>query len=260
LTVSTAPTTSVTQPTCGVTTGTITVNSPSSGVTYSFDNGVTFQPSNIKSGLTASTTYQVIVKDNTSLCTSTATPSVINAALIVPNAPTTTVSHPTCSISTGLITVTVPVSGVTYSFDNGATYQAATTSSALASGTYQVVVKDGVSSCLSTPSATVINAQPAAPIISLVAKGDPSVSSCPTLNNGTISVTATGSNLLYSKDNGATWQVNNTFSTLTANSYLIKVKDSGANCETVYASNPVVLTAPSCGTGCIMPKPSITNH
>jgi len=50
------PTTSVTQPTCSVSTATITVSSPSSGVTYSFDNGVTFQASNIKSGLVAGTT------------------------------------------------------------------------------------------------------------------------------------------------------------------------------------------------------------
>jgi hypothetical protein len=255
-----APTVTPTQPTCAVSTGTITVNTPSSGVTYSFDNGTTFQASNIKSGLVAGTTYQVVVKSNANSCVSTATPSVISAALTVPNAPTTTVSQPTCAVSTGVITVTVPASGVTYSFDNGITYQASATSNALASGTYQVVVKNSVSNCVSTPTATTVNPQPATPTISLVAKGDPSVSSCPTLNNGTISVTATGSNLLFSKDNGATWQANNVFSALTAGSYSIKVKDNVSNCEAVYATNPVVLTAPSCGTGCNVPKPSITNH
>ena len=255
-----APTTTVSQPTCAVATGTITVTAPTSGVTYSFDNGATYQPSNIKSGLAAATTYQVLVKDDATNCVSTATPSVINAALSVPNAPTTTVSPPTCAVSTGLITVTIPASGVTYSFNNGTTYQATATSNALASGTYQVVVKDAVSNCVSMANATVINGQPATPVISLVAKGDPPVSSCPMLNNGTISVTATGSNLLYSKDNGATWQANNVFSLLTAGSYTIKVKDSGTNCEVVYATNPVVLTAQSCATGCIVPKPSITGH
>jgi hypothetical protein len=79
-----------------------------------------------------------------------------------------------------------------------------------------VVVKDNVSNCVSTTNATVVNAQPATPTISLVAKGDPSVSSCPTLNNGIISVTATGSNLLFSKDNGATWQANKVFSIFVA--------------------------------------------
>jgi hypothetical protein len=255
-----APTTTVSQPTCAVATGTITVTAPTSGVTYSFDNGATYQPSNIKSSLAAATTYQVLVKDDATNCVSAATPSVINAALSVPNAPTTTVSPPTCAVSTGLITVTIPASGVTYSFDNGTTFQPTATSSALASGTYQVIVKDDVSNCVSTANATAINAQPATPVISLVGKGDPSVSSCPMLNNGTISVTAIGSNLLYSKDNGATWQANNVFSLLTAGSYWVKVKDSGTNCETVYASNPLVLTAPSCGTGCLVPKPSITGH
>lgn len=159
------------------------------------------------------------------------------------------VLKPTCAVSTGVITVTTPASGVTYSFDNGTTYQASSASNALASGTYQVVVKNSVSNCVSTPTATTVNPQPATPTISLVAKGPPSVSSCPTLNNGTISVTATGSNLLFSKDNGVTWQANNVFSALTAGSYSVKVKDNVSNCEAVYATNPVVLTAPSCGTG-----------
>jgi hypothetical protein len=205
-------------------------------------------------------TYYAYYFDAMNNCYSPATAAVTVTINSNPNAPTTTVSQPTCAVSTGVITVTIPTSGVTYSFDNGTTYQASAMSNALASGTYQVVVKNSVSNCVSTPTATTVNPQPASPTISLVAKGDPSVSSCPMLNNGTISVTATGSNLLFSKDNGATWQANNVFSTLTAGSYSIKVKDNVSNCEAVYATNPVVLTAPSCGTGCNVPKPSITNH
>ena len=90
-----APTTSVTQPTCSVSTATITVSSPSSGVTYSFDNGVTFQASNIKSGLVAETIYQVVVKDNISGCISASTPTVVNAQPATPVAPTTSVTQPT---------------------------------------------------------------------------------------------------------------------------------------------------------------------
>ena len=256
-----APTLTVTQPSCGVTTGTITVNTPSTGVTYSFDNGATFQASNIKSGLAAATTYQVVVKDNSSNCVSAATPSVMNAILTVPTAPTTIVTQPTCGVTTGTITVTSPSSGVTYSFDNGATFQPSNIKSGLAAATtYQVVVKDDVSNCVSTATATVIVAQPATPTIGLVAKGDPSVLSCPLLNNGVISVSATGANLEYSKDNGLTWQVSNMFTGVTANTYVLQVRDSVSNCVASYSANPVVLTAPICPTNCVVPKPSITSH
>jgi hypothetical protein len=108
------------------------------------------------------------------------------------------------------------------------------------------VVKQDVTNCISTATATVINAQPALPTISSVAKTDPSVTSCPTLNDGTISVTAIGTNLQYSIDNGATWQVSNTFAGLVAGSYTVKVKDNTSTCEVAYTSNPMVLTAPIC--------------
>jgi uncharacterized repeat protein (TIGR01451 family) len=84
--------------------------------------------------------------------------------------------------------------------------------------------------------------------LSSVASANPTIASCPSLNNGTITVTATGTNLQYSKDNGTTWQASNAFSGLTANSYTIKVRDSVSNCMVSYVSNPVVLTAPTCVT------------
>jgi hypothetical protein len=161
-------------------------------------------------------------------------------------APTTTVSQPTCAVATGTITVTAPANNVTYSFDNGTTFQVTATSTALAVGTYQVKVKDNTTNCISMATATIINAQPASPTISSVAKGDPSVSSCPALNDGTISVTAIGTNLQYSINNGATWQVSNTFAGLVAGSYTVKIKDNTSTCEVAYTSNPVVLTAPIC--------------
>jgi hypothetical protein len=254
-----APTTTIVQPTCSTTTGTITVTNPTSGVTYSFDNGTTFQVSAISNAL-ASGTYQVKVKDNVSNCISTSTPSVIDPVLVVPSAPTTTIVQPNCATTTGTITVTNPTSGVTYSFDNGTTFQASATSNALASGTYQVKVKDNVSGCESAATPSVINAPLVVPSISSVANSDPSVSTCPMLNNGTITVTVTGSNLQYSKDNGTTWQASNSFTGLVAGSYVLKVRDSLTTCESTYATNPVVLTAPTCITPCVVPKPTIISH
>jgi gliding motility-associated-like protein len=61
--------------------------------------------------------------------------------------------------------------------------------------------------------------------------------------NGFIGITATsgsGTQLLYSIDNGNSWQVSNQFVDLPAGNYFIKVGDQ-VGCETVYAGNPVVI-------------------
>ena len=62
------PVLSITQPSCAVTTGTITVTSPSAGVEYSFDGGVNFQTSNTKAGV--STGHYTIMVRNSAGCTS----------------------------------------------------------------------------------------------------------------------------------------------------------------------------------------------
>ena len=253
------PTTTVSQPTCSVTTGTITVNTPSTGVTYSFDNGTTYQASNIKSGLAAATTYQVVVKDDVSGCSSTATPSVVNPKPIL-SAPTASVStQPTCLTATASVYLSGLPSTGTWTLTRLntttlATFVVTSTGAGSAfsygnvpSGTYTYTVKNNATNCESTASNSItVNAQPASPTITNVAKGDPSVLSCPALNNGEVSVTATGSNLEYSRDNGATWQASNTFTALVAGSYNIKVRDNVSGCDVAYPSNPVVLAAPIC--------------
>jgi hypothetical protein len=253
-----APSITVVQPTCTVLTGSITVTSPSSGVTYSFDNGTTYQAAATLSGL-AVNTYSIITKNTGTGCVSVATSTTLTAKT-VPAAPTTTVTQPTCSVATGTITVTAPSTGVTYSFDNGTNFQVSAISNNLATGTYQVIVKDNTSTCESAATTTTINAQPAMPTISTVAKTDPSVLSCPLMNNGTITVTATGSNLQYSIDNGTTWQATNSFMGVSVGSYTIRVKDNLTTCAVAYTTNPVVLAAPTCPIACPVPKSSITNH
>jgi hypothetical protein len=248
LAVPSAPTVTETQPTCSVATGTITVTAPSSGVTYSFDNGLTFQTSNIKSGLAASTTYQVVVKDDVSACISTATPSVINGVLAVPSAPTVTETQPTCSVTTGTITVTAPSSGVTYSFDNGLTFQTSNIKSGLAaSTTYQVVVKDDVSACISTATSSVINGVLTVPSVPTVSETQPTCS----VTTGTITVTAPSSGVMYSFDNGLTFQSSNIKSGLAASTtYQVVVKDDVSACISTATPSVIngVLAVPSAPT------------
>ncbi len=80
------------------------------------------------------------------------------------------------------------------------------------------------------------------PTITSVTSTNPT--NCPLANNGTITVTATGSNLQYSRDNGSTWQSSNVFTGLSAGSYTIVVRSSVTLCSTTHGS-PIVL-AVSC--------------
>lgn len=86
--------TSITQPTCTLATGTVSVIEQSVGDVYSFDNGVNYQASNIKSGIVPGT-YNVIIKNKlgclSPVSTNVLIPSIIstwNGGSWSPSAPT----------------------------------------------------------------------------------------------------------------------------------------------------------------------------
>ena len=70
--------------------------------------------------------------------------------------------------------------------------------------------------------AIVVDTKTASPVLTNVAKGDPSVFNCLALNTGIANVTATGLNMDTSKDNNTTWQPSNLPTGLTAASNNIK--------------------------------------
>ncbi len=117
-----APTITLTQPTCTVPTGTITITAPTGGgYSYSIDGTNYSNASGVFSGL-AQGSYDVTDK-NGSGCISNATTVVINAQPSGPAAPTVSITQPTCATATGTITVSAPTgAGLTYSI-NGTTYQ-----------------------------------------------------------------------------------------------------------------------------------------
>jgi len=147
------PTVTLTQPTCSVATGTITITAPT-GLSYSIDGtnylgGLTFI--NVSTG-----TYTVYAK-NASGCIST-TSVTINAQPATPAA-IVSVTQPTCSISTGTITVSVVSgTGITYSID-GINYQNSGIFSGLTSGNYTVYAKN-LSGCISAAVNVLINTVP----------------------------------------------------------------------------------------------------
>ncbi|WP_345291150.1 hypothetical protein, partial [Flavobacterium hankyongi] len=86
-----------------------------------------------------------------------------------PTAPAVTVVQPTCTVTTGSITVTSPLgAGYEYSVDNGMNYQSNPLFPGLPPGSYIVIVRDISSSCVSSTTPVTINTPPGSPSIPLV--------------------------------------------------------------------------------------------
>ncbi|MDI5896386.1 gliding motility-associated C-terminal domain-containing protein [Flavobacterium algoritolerans] len=259
------PTTaSVTQPTCGMPLGSITITAQT-GVEYSL-NGTTYQASNLFTGLTPGTTYTLYVRNlsDTTCVTSSASTTTINPIQVVLVPTAVSVVQPTCAVQSGTIVVTTQP-GVAYSL-NGLTYQASNTFAGLAPGNYTLYVRNTADiSCLNTStSAVTINAIPTPPVV-------PTTSSVvqPTcsVTSGTI-VIATQSGVEYSL-NGTTYQASNTFTGLAPNNYILYVRNIADNTCSVQSLTSVTINPlpllPSTPTlvqvvqpTCLVPSGSIT--
>jgi gliding motility-associated-like protein len=241
------PTATLTQPTCATPTGTITLTAPLGAFTYN-NNGGAFQAGTAFSGLAPNTTYTIIAKDAGG-CTSTAN-FTINATPSAPSTPTATLTHPTCAIPTGTITLTAPLGAYTYNINVGA-FQAGAAFSGLAPNTTFTIIAKDAGGCSSTANFT-INAIPSGPAAPTTTLTQPTC----LLGTGTILITApTGAGYTYSID-GIAFQGTTTFSGLAANTYTITVKDAGGCSSTgsVTLNNPpgapsaatTTLTQPTC--------------
>ncbi|PZR20564.1 MAG: hypothetical protein DI539_10405, partial [Flavobacterium psychrophilum] len=226
--------TTVIQPTCTTSTGSITINTPTgTGFTYSID-GTTFQTTTLFANLTPGT-YHITVQ-NASGCTSVTPNIIINPVPTPPAVATVTVSQPSCTVSTGSITVDTPTgTGITYSI-NGTTFQASTVFNGLVAGTYHVTVQNA-SGCTSITTDIIINPAPPVPAVANVTVTQ---TTC-LATTGTITVnTPTGAGIAYSID-GINFQSSTTFSNLTSGNYQITVQNaSGCTSQTANITiNPV---------------------
>lgn len=66
------------------------------------------------------------------------------------------------------------------------------------------------------------------PTISSISTTDPT---CPSFNNGVMTITSSGSNLEYSLNNGASYQASNSFNNLTGGTYNIIVRNTSTGCS-----------------------------
>ena len=236
-----APVVSVTNPTCTVPTGTITVTSPApaTGISYSIDGINYTNTTGIFTGLTPGN-YNVTVQGAPG-CISTATPATVAAVPTAPVAPVATVTDATCTVGTGTITVTspAPATGITYSID-GINYTNTTgIFTGVIPGNYSVTVQ-GAPGCISAATAVTVNAPPSAPAAPTASATD---ATC-TVATGTITVTSPlpGTGITYSIDGVNYTNTSGIFTGVTPGTYNVTVNNG--TCISLGAT-VIVNAAPS---------------
>jgi large repetitive protein len=244
-----APTLNITQPTCNDEFGSITVTSPLSNVEFSFDNGSSYQNENQRSNLAAGT-YNVRVRDTRTGCVSNATRAVLNEPVGNNSTPTCTPTHPSCFTSTGSITITSPATGVTYSFDGGVTFITQNSKSGMAPGRHRCCVRDIRTGCISREVDVDINPAPSGLTPPSVTVTQPS---CASGGSGTITISSSQSGVVYSIDNGASFQNSNVRSNLAPGTYQIRIRNS-SNC----VSAAVAITLNAATGSSIVPTGTVT--
>jgi gliding motility-associated-like protein len=213
----------------GGNTGTITVNAQggNGGLTYSVDSGVTYQSSNIFTGLVVGT-YYVFVQDNFGCIQPYGTPVVIGSPTDVTQ--TLAGTDASCAnVFDGSITVTANggISPYNYSL-NGGPVQPGNVFNGIGAGNYVVSVYDS-NGCLDTSSIVIGNSY----IISVAIDSQADVS-CIGAADGSFTVHVNGGIPAYSYSiNGVTYQPSGTFTGLSAGTYIVIGRDSKGCTETV---------------------------
>lgn len=248
-----APALSVTQPTCSVSTGSITVTTPAS--TYSFDDGLTFIYSDTKSGLLPGN-YKIKIK-NAAGCISDVTTATVTTPAPLP-APLFTIAQPNCTTALGTIQITT--TAAEYSFDNGLTYSTSNSKSNVGPGTYNLMIKDNAG-CTSYAGIATVNAQPITPNAPQIAVSQPTGCAAAW---GTVSVISAAG--LYSFDDGSTW-VTTASANLSPGTYQIRIKLDANGCSSAATTATVdappnaptlPLFAVTHPTSCVSPFGNIT--
>ncbi|TRX07877.1 T9SS type B sorting domain-containing protein [Flavobacterium gawalongense] len=213
---------------------------------YSIDNGVTFQPSNVFTGLNAAGTYNVIVKDSKN-CISAPTSITITQpnALSATSLMTTSLS---CGAGNAAQSATVTVTGASgtapysYSFNGGVNYTSSNTYQSYTGITFDVWVKDA-NGCLFT-LVNGVDIPPLNPPTDLTFNTTFPVT-C--LANGTVEITGvTGGVAVLQYETIAPSpvvvpkQTTTTFVGLTPGTYLFQVTDTnGCTYQESYTVDPV---------------------
>lgn len=213
-------------------------------LSYSID-GTNYQSSGTFANLSGGT-YVIIVQDGNGCTNSSSNLTVSEPNPITIGSSTTDAS---CGNSDGSITLTATggTGAFQYSIDGGSTFQASGSFGSVLAGTYNIVVEDA-NGCQTTTSVTVVNAD--GPVITSIVETD---ETCFGDNDGSVSVTATGSAPIMYSFNGGTYQSSGVFAGASG-TITIDVED-GNGCivsttATIEAASQLVLTTNSTDAVC----------
>ena len=244
------PNIKIVQPSCG-NGGSITVTTPADN--YSFDGGSTWTTNPILLN-PADSYYNILIK-NAKGCKSNSQYVYINKYYL--SSPNVSAIQPTCSTTTG--TIIVNTTADQYSFDGGITWTTSPVKKNLASGSYNVLIKNTLG-CTSSGSYVYINTPPAIPAAPVATKVQPS--SCDATDG---SITITTPAISYSFNDGNSWTTSPTKINVGAGTYIIKIKTNSYSCESstavVNLSAGPAIAAPAFTTtqpNCSSSKGSIT--
>ena len=212
----------------------INANGGTGALQYSIDGGTIFQPGNNFVNLPIGN-YNIIVQDVNG-CTAASAAIIVEPSAINVNSNSNAAS---CGDNDG--SVLINANGGTGAFQysiNGGTFQVGNLFSNLFAGNYNVVVQDA-NGCTEAAIAAIVNTT--APVISATNLTDVN---CNGDNNGSIILNANGGTgaLMYSIDNGTTFQLSNSFNGLIAGAYSIIVQDA-LGCQVLANANIVEPTA-----------------
>ena len=233
--------TSVAASSSTATNGSITASaSGSTGITFSLNNGV-FQTSGTFTGL-AGASYNITAKDLNG-CTNSAAVVVSSGSCptITISSTTTNTAGPTATNGSLTATASGGVAPYTYSKDAGVTFQNMGLFNNLTAGNYSIVAKDA-NGCLAASGNITVSSAPC-PTISLSAStvGSDKCSN----NNGSITVSASGSIGLMYKLNSGLFQASSIFGALPTGNYTITVRDANGCSATGTAQVNVAAAGPN---------------
>jgi gliding motility-associated-like protein len=247
---------SVIQPDCNISTGSITINSSTIGLTFSLD-GAPFVAYPVGGFIGLSPGTHTLQTKNLSICLSPISSILINAAPIPITDIVVDISDASCGNNTGSITISTVAGGLApyqYSVD-GNLFSSQTVYANLAAGAHVISVK-GFNGCGFTKN-IIINNKNAA-LISVTG-----INAICGAANGSITATSIGGTAPYQYSiDGINFQASNIFGGLLAGPYLVSIKDASGciNSTTINISNleGATVTATSINASCGASNGSIT--
>ncbi len=246
-----APVATLQQPSCSVSTGSITVTDPiGAGIAYSI-NGTDYTNTNGIFTLLPAGIYSITARNADGII-SAGTTITINAQPPTPALPTASVTlQPTCTVSTGTITVTAPTGpGMTYSI-NGLTYtNTSGIFTSVPAGTYNITDRS-TAGCTSNGTNVTVNVQPATPtppLLGIITQPARTVTTGSVIFNG---LPATGSWTLTTSPGGTVTPgsgISKTLTGLAAGTWSYTVTNA-SGCTSVSSPSVVIYAQPSAPAG-----------